>query len=154
LGVRVIQLLEWWSIPRRGWIIILAELAVIISLGGWVYSEYLNDIYFQSYVNSLSPILVPIVSVGFGITSATIATLLYFSMRSIKRNEGSQEEQLSTKRGSTKRIVKKSQVPPSRSERATVGGSSTTPKPKVLVAGSGARRGTAHGNDAGEDESD
>src|SRR2546422_11373410 len=87
-GVPVIQMLEWWSIPRRGWIIILGELVVIIGLGGWVYAEYLNNSYFQGYVNSLSPILVPIVSVGFGIASATVATVLYFTMRKVGRKEG------------------------------------------------------------------
>src|SRR5205807_4970102 len=90
-GVPVIQLLEWWSIPRRGWIIILTELVVIISLGSWVYAEYLSNSYFQSYINSLSPAIVPIISVAFGIASATVATLLYFTMRSIRQREGARE---------------------------------------------------------------
>src|SRR5437899_11759980 len=108
-GVRVIQLLEWWDIPRRGWIIILTELAVIIGLGSWVYAEYLSNLYFQSYVNNLSPILVPVVSVGFGIASATVATLLYFTMRNVMKREGVRDEELSTRRGSSTRILKKKQ---------------------------------------------
>ncbi len=63
---------------------IVAELAAIITPASWVYSEYVNNTYFQSYVNNLPPILLPIVSVGFGITSATIGTLLYFTMRNMR----------------------------------------------------------------------
>jgi hypothetical protein len=127
------ELLQWWSIPRRGWIIILGELAVIITLGSWVYSEYVNNTYFQNYVNSLSPILLPIVSVGFGITSATVATLLYFTMRNIRQREGPKEEELSRRRASTKKTIKKPQFSSSRSENAK-GGLATAPRPKALVA--------------------
>ena len=102
--------MRWWSIPRQGWIIILAELAVIVTLASWVYSEYVNNPYFQSYVNGLSPILLPIVSVGFGITSATVATLLYFTMRNVRQREGPGEEDLDRKRVPAKKVVKK---PPS-----------------------------------------
>jgi hypothetical protein len=112
VGVRVIQLLQWWNIPRRGWIIILAELAVILTLGGWVYSEYVNNAYFQIYVNSLSPILVPIVSVGIGITSATVATLLYFTMKNIRQRELMKDDGPSRRRGLAKRTTKKPQVSP------------------------------------------
>ena len=142
-GVPVIQLLEWWSIPRRGWIIILTELVVIISLGSWVYAEYLSNSYFQSYVNSLSPVLVPIISVGFGIASATVATLLYFTMRSIRQREGSREGGLSPRRASTKRTVKKPQVSSARSEKAVVA-VTTVPRQRASIAGtSSVRRGTA-----------
>ena len=142
-GVRVIQLLEWWSIPRRGWIIILTELVVIIGLGSWVYAEYLSNSYFQSYVNSLSPVLVPIISVGFGIASATVATLLYFTMRSIRQREGSREGELSPRRASTKRTVKKPQVSSARSEKDAVA-VATVPRQRASIAGtSSVRRGTA-----------
>jgi hypothetical protein len=78
-------LLEWWSIPRKAWIIILAELSVIVVLASSVASVYFNDINFQVYVNSLAPILVPVVSVGFGIASASTATILYFRMKNLTR---------------------------------------------------------------------
>src|SRR5947208_17037385 len=81
-GVRVIQLLEWWSIPRRGWIIILTELAVIIGLSSWVYAEYLSNAYFQSYVNSLSPVVVPSISMWLGIASHTVHTRINFTVGS------------------------------------------------------------------------
>jgi hypothetical protein len=76
---------EWWNIPRRAWIIIIAELSMIIALSSWAVSEYFNDIYFQSYVNSLAPVLVPVVSVGFGVASASIATVLYFRIKNLSR---------------------------------------------------------------------
>jgi hypothetical protein len=78
-----VGLLEWWSIPRKAWIIILAELCVIVGLSGSIASVYFNDLYFQAYVNSLAPILVPVVSVGFGIASASTATLFYFRMKNL-----------------------------------------------------------------------
>ena|ERR1700756_6044657 len=79
------RLFEWWNIPRRAWIIIMAELSVIIGLSGWVVSEYFNDIYFQGYVNSVAPVLIPVVSVGFGVASASTATVLYFRMKNLSR---------------------------------------------------------------------
>jgi hypothetical protein len=145
--------LQWWSIPRRGWIIIVAELAVIVTLASWVFSEYVNNTYFQSYVNGLSPILLPIVSVGFGITSATIATLLYFTMRNIRQRESVNVEEIPRSRGSVKRTVKKQQFSPSRSERTGVGGLGGVPRPKSQTAGtSRSRPGTTQG-DSQEDES-
>jgi hypothetical protein len=155
LGVLAIQLLQWWHIPRRGWIIILTELAVIIGLGSWVYTEYLTNSYFQSYVNSLSPILVPIVSVGFGVASATIVTLLYFTMRNINKKKESKEEELSPRRGTTKRTVKKPQGSSSRSERAAAGVLATMPRSKLSTAGtSNARRGGARQSNDEDDQSE
>lgn len=60
---------------------------MIVVLGLWVVSEYLNNAYFQSYVNSLAPIVVPILSVAFGVTSATVATFLYFGMKKVQSQE-------------------------------------------------------------------
>ena len=146
--------MEWWNIPRRGWIIILGELAVIIGLGGWVYAEYLNNSYFQGYVNSLSPILVPIVSVGFGVASATAATVLYFTMRKVRRKEGLDNEDSARRRGSERKTVKKPQVSSPRSERGSKAGIAMLPRPKpVIAAGSSAKRGTVQGSNDDEDES-
>jgi hypothetical protein len=80
-----VPLLEWWSIPRKAWIMILAELCVIVGLCGSVVSTYFNDIYFQIYVNSLAPILIPVASLGFGVASASTATVLYFRMKNLSR---------------------------------------------------------------------
>ena len=63
---------------------ILGELAVITSLSVSLYITYLSNLYFQTYVNSLSPILVPVLSVAFGISSASIATYLYLGMKRIR----------------------------------------------------------------------
>ena len=150
-GVPVIQLLEWWSIPRRGWIIILTELAVIIGLSSWVYAEYLSNSYFQSYVNNLSPILVPVVSVGFGIASATVATLLYFTMRNVRKREAVKDEELSTRRGATKRTVKKPQASSPRSEKATGATTTVLRQRASITGGPTARRGTAQ-QSSDEDE--
>jgi hypothetical protein len=139
-GVQAIQLLEWWKIPRRGWIIILGELAVIISLGSWVYSEYVNNPYFQIYVNSLSPILVPIISVSFGIISATVATLLYFTMRNIRRRDHSKQEELHTKRGAIKETAKKPQASTSRSKRTSTEAVSLVPKTKTMGFGTASQK--------------
>jgi hypothetical protein len=57
---------------------------VIGSLAGLLYSTYLNNVYFQAYVDSISPVLVPVLSVAFGISSASLATYLYLGMKRIR----------------------------------------------------------------------
>jgi hypothetical protein len=76
--------LTWWNFPKKAWLIIIGELAIIASLSVSLYITYLDNIYFQTYVNTLSPILVPILSVAFGISSASIATYLYLGMKRIR----------------------------------------------------------------------
>ncbi|HEX9197539.1 MAG TPA: hypothetical protein VF906_07075 [Candidatus Bathyarchaeia archaeon] len=119
-----------------------------------MYSEYLNNPYFQIYVNSLSPILVPIVSVGFGIASATVATVLYFTMRNITQRGGLKEDELSRTRGPAKKTGKKPQISSSRSEKPVTGGLAAAPKSKPIAGTSSLRRGTAPASRADEDESD
>src|SRR5256712_4296057 len=87
LEVSKIGYLTWWNFPKKAWLIIIGELAVITSLSVWLYLTYLNNIYFQTYANSLSPILVPILSVAFGISSASIATYLYLGMKRIRTSQ-------------------------------------------------------------------
>jgi hypothetical protein len=82
--------LTWWNFPKKAWLIIIGELAIITSLSVWLYLTYLNDIYFQSYANGLSPILVPVLSVAFGISSASIATYLYLGTKRIRNSQESQ----------------------------------------------------------------
>jgi hypothetical protein len=79
--------LTWWNFPKKAWLIIIGELGVITSLSILLYSTYLNDIYFQAYANGLSPILVPVLSVAFGISSASIATYLYLGMKHIRTTQ-------------------------------------------------------------------
>ncbi|HEV2119192.1 MAG TPA: hypothetical protein VGS11_03650 [Candidatus Bathyarchaeia archaeon] len=86
--------MTWWNFPKKAWLIIIVELLVIISLSISLYTTYLNNIYFQTYVDSLSPILVPVLSVAFGISSASIATYLYLGMKRIRT---SQEPQVQVK---------------------------------------------------------
>jgi hypothetical protein len=82
--------LTWWNFPKKAWLIIIGELAVIISLSASLYATYLSDVYFQAYANSLSPILVPILSVVFGISSASIATYLYLGMKRMQISQDTQ----------------------------------------------------------------
>jgi len=82
--VSEIGYLTWWNFPRRAWLIIISELCVITSLSVWIYLTYLNDVYFQSYTNGFSPILVPALSVAFGISSASIATYLYLGTKRVR----------------------------------------------------------------------
>ena len=84
LEVSQIGYLTWWNFPKKAWLIIIVELGIIASLSGWLYLTYLNNIYFQAYVDSLSPVLVPVLSVAFGVSSASIATYLYLGMKRIR----------------------------------------------------------------------
>ena len=114
----------------------------------------MNNLYFQNYVNGLSPILLPIVSVGFGITSATVATLLYFTMKNIRQRDGQKEEELPRKRGTTKEAAKKPQISASRSRKTSTGGLAIKPKPKALTFGtSSPKRGADQAARDEEDES-
>jgi len=126
---------------------------VIVTLAGWVYSEYVNNTYFQSYVNGLSPILLPIVSVGFGITSATVATLLYFTMRNVRMKEEPREEDPPRKRVAAKKTIKKSQVSSSRTEKAVTGALLIASKARAPTPGSySPKRGIAQDSENEEDE--
>jgi len=84
LEVSEIGYLTWWNFPKKAWFIILGELSLIVSLSISLYLTYLNDVYFQSYANNLSPILVPALSVAFGISSASIAVYLYLGIKRIQ----------------------------------------------------------------------
>jgi hypothetical protein len=106
-------------------------------------------------MNSLSPILVPILSVGLGIASATAATLLYFTMRNIRQREGTTTEDIPRRRVLAKKTVKKAQVPSSKIEKAAAGTMTVTPRPKgVNAETSGPRRGASKAGTMDADESD
>jgi hypothetical protein len=104
-------------------------------------------------VNGLSPILLPIVSVGFGITSATIATLLYFTMRNVRQQAGPREEDLPRKRVPLKKTVKKTQAQPSKTEKSVTGALAPGPRARAPISGSWSpRRGTTQDSTNEEDE--
>src|SRR2546428_10994172 len=109
LEVSKIGYLTWWNFPKKAWLIIIGELAVITSLSVWLYLTYLNNIYFQTYANSLSPILVPVLSVAFGISSASIATYLYLGMKRIRTF---QEPEVPPKRRAQQRQTPKRHAQP------------------------------------------
>ena len=60
---------------------------MVIRLVGWVVKEYVNDIYFQNYVNSLATVIVPVLGVALGKASASATTILYFDMRKPRHAE-------------------------------------------------------------------
>src|SRR5207245_131578 len=130
LEVSKIDYLTWWNYPKKAWLIIIGELAVITSLSVSLYITYMSNIYFQTYVNSLSPILVPILSVAFGVSSASVATYLYLGMRRIRgplENEAfstSVKKKTSVKRA-PKRVSQTNPVPPLAGDTV----SSAHPKP-------------------------
>jgi hypothetical protein len=110
--------LTWWNFPKKAWLIIIVELGIIASLSGWLYSTYLNNAYFQTYVDSLSPVLVPILSVAFGISSASIATYLYLGMKRIqtlREPEVPVKKRVQSRRGS-KRPLQPLTSPPKNAE--------------------------------------
>ncbi len=74
----------WWNLPQRAWYLILAELVIIIFLASSLVMEYFYNAYFRNYVDSLSPILIPLASVAFGVSSATVAARLYMGMRRVQ----------------------------------------------------------------------
>jgi hypothetical protein len=115
LEVSKIDYLTWWNFPKKAWLIIIVELGIIASLSGWLYSTYLNNVYFQTYADSLSPVLVPVLSVAFGITSASIATYLYLGM---KRIQTLQEPQTPIKKRAQSRRNPKRVTPPSQPKAA------------------------------------
>src|SRR6266487_6973273 len=118
LEVSKIGYLTWWNFPKKAWLIIIGELAVITSLSVSLYITYLSNVYFQTYVNSLSPILVPVLSVAFGISSASIATYLYLGMKRIRISqelEAPVKKRVQSRRGS-KRPLQTSTPPPKNAE--------------------------------------
>ena len=109
-------------------------MSIIAILGLWVVSEYLNNAYFQSYVNSLAPIVVPILSVAFGVTSATVATFLYFGMKRVQSQEVSDAQPRKKLRGrKAKRMHAEHRGEVSRvpSPRFVITGPPKEPVPKV-----------------------
>ena len=125
--------MAWWDIPRRAWLIILSELAIILYLGSWAVSEYLFNAYFQNYVNSLAPILIPIVSVAFGVSSATVATFLYYGMKKFQQTQELDEEpRRKPPSRRTRKFHRKSEPRPSRAEPEVSLG---VPRPRFVITG-------------------
>ena len=121
MEVSEIGYLTWWNFPKKAWLIIIGQLGVITSLSIWLYSTYLNDIYFQTYANSLSPILVPVLSVAFGISSASIATYLYLGMKRIRTTQELDfpvKKRLNARKPSPKRSLQSPASPPKATDLA------------------------------------
>jgi len=78
------NILEWWELPRKAWIIILGQSALVLFLSSWLLAEYLNNPFMQQYLTNLAPTIVPILSLAFGATAAMTATTLYLRFRKLK----------------------------------------------------------------------
>ena len=78
------NILEWWEFPRKAWIIILGQTALVLFLSSWLLAEYLNNPFMQQYLTNLAPTIVPILSLAFGATAAMTATTLYLRFRKLK----------------------------------------------------------------------
>ena len=78
------NILEWWELPRKAWIIILGQTALVLFLSSWLLAEYLNNPFMQQYLTNLAPTIVPILSLAFGATAAMTATTLYLRFRKLK----------------------------------------------------------------------
>jgi hypothetical protein len=126
--------LTWWKIPCRAWVIILAELAVIVFLGAGFYSEYLNNSYFQGYVNGLAPILIPVLSVAFGVSSATVATFLYFGMRRITQTQETEIGAPVRKRSQTRRTARTSGISEQKLARTNGESPTAVARPRLIMA--------------------
>ena len=78
------NILDWWELPRKAWIIILGQTALVLFLSSWLLAEYLNNPFMQQYLTNLAPTIVPILSLAFGATAAMTATTLYLRFRKLK----------------------------------------------------------------------
>ncbi len=93
--------LTWWNLPQRAWLVIMAEAAVILFLATALVSEYISNTYYQTYVNSLLPVFIPLLSVVFAATSSMIAVKLYLVTRkvhSIQEGDSSPSRRVQTRR--------------------------------------------------------
>ena len=97
-------------------------------LAASLVSEYFSNIYYQNYVNSISPILIPVLSVAFGATSATIAIKLYIGVQKIRslQEEVDSQGRRRTQSKRSKRASPASSLPP------TVTIQVTNPSPPIL----------------------
>jgi len=74
------------SIPRFAKILMLVQTFIILFLSFWIYQEYLNNPYLQSYVNSnlqgLFSTAIILTSIGL---FTILAIILYAKLRSYRR---------------------------------------------------------------------
>ena len=86
-------------------------------------------------MHGLSPILLPIVRVGFGKTSVTIVTLLYLTARNIGEQEGPKVEDVARRHALARKTAKRTMVTSTRTEKAVTGGQGMGPRARPPVTG-------------------
>src|SRR3989304_2557401 len=77
--------LEWWRIPKTGWLVILTQLSIILFFTGWVYQEAQYNSYFQAYLNSVSPLVTAVLIVALAITAAPTISILRRRIRRVQQ---------------------------------------------------------------------
>jgi len=118
--------------PKRAWFLILAQFTIILFLAASLVSEYLNNIYYQNYINSFSPMLIPVLSIAFGVTSATVAIKLYLGLQKIRSLQDELDSQ-GRRRGQSrkpKRPAPITSLPPAVAVPATA---ASPPRPPTLT---------------------
>ncbi len=118
--------------PKRAWVLILAQFAIILFLAASLVSNYFNNIYYQNYVNSISPILIPVLSIAFGATSATIAIKLYLGVRKIRSLQEEVDSQ-GRRRSQSKRPKRPAPNTPLPGTAAVPATAASPPKPPTLT---------------------
>src|SRR2546425_7903636 len=76
----------WKSIPRFAKIIMLLQTLLILFLSFWLYEEYLNNSYFQAYVNGVlqGSIFTAVVLISI-VVFTIVAIVLFLKLRSTRK---------------------------------------------------------------------
>ena len=78
------NILESLEFPRKAWLIILTQTALILFLTSWLLVEYESNPFMQQYLTNLAPTIAPVLSLAFGVLAAMTATILYVRFRRVK----------------------------------------------------------------------
>lgn len=82
----------------------------------------MNNVYYRNYINSISPLLVPTLSIGFGAASAAVAVKFYRSIQKIHalNDEADHQGRKRTPSRRPRRAVAGPGVPPSTPAQSTI----------------------------------
>jgi hypothetical protein len=76
----------WKGIPRFAKIIMLLQTLVVLFLSFWLYEEYLNNSYFQAYVNGIlqGSVFTAVVLISI-VAFTVVAIVLFLKLRSTRK---------------------------------------------------------------------
>ena len=103
------NILESLEFPRKAWLIILTQTALILFLTSWLLVEYESNPFMQQYLTNLAPTIAPLLSLAFGVFAAMTATILYVRFRKVKA-EGNRHDTFP--RSSQARRTPRKRIPP------------------------------------------